>query len=426
MEDAERRLDVDSERRASGELTPPLVAWALIAAVPVIFALLTWAPSGERTAVQGLMRFLAIPVLAAELVVVALAAGSRPFQSVRTAPAWMKAALGLLVAIALANTALVTPSPVHAVIRTTMWLIHLAFALAVAGLLASSAPDVRRKLWRFVVLGLCAYVGILALFVLAIDDPAGFDWKYFGLGVVHVRQLGFYSLVGAAAALGLAGGQSGRAYWLSVIAASLMLGLSFWSGTRGSPVALIAALCLGAVLLPALRTLKLLAAVVLSSAGGLLLSLIYLPPVHFFGLVRMSQSMTGASVEEVGSGRLSMWREALAAVGERPIFGHGEAPMGLLIDNPEALNHPHNVVLQVMLQWGAAGALCFFALGAALCWRALRGIGPKGAEAAPAFLVAASLLVMALYEGSFYHPYPIMMIAVSMAFLLTSGPRGAR
>lgn len=406
-------------RAESASVHAPLIAWALVALAPVLFALLTWAPSGERTAVQGLMRFLAIPVLAVELVVVALAAGLRPLGYLGAAPAWMKAALAALVVIALANTALVAPSPVHASIRTAMWLIHLLFGLSVARLLAPSSPDLRRTLWRYVVIGLCAYVGILALFVMAIDDPAGFDWKYFGLGVVHVRQLGFYSLVGAAAALGLAAGQAGRSYWLSVLAASLMLGLSFWSGTRGSPVALLAALILGAILVPALRTVRLLGAAILSGAGGLLLSLIYLPPASFFGLVRISQSVSGGSVEELGSGRVAMWREALRAVGDRPLFGHGEAPMGLLIDNPYALNHPHNVILQVLLQWGAVGALCFFTLGAALCWRAWRRIGPAGSEAAPAFLVAASLLVMALYEGSFYHPYPVMMIAVSMAFLLT-------
>ena len=82
----------------------------------------------------------------------------------------------------------------------------------------------------------------VAIFVLAIPDPARFDWLQFGLAVTNIRQTGFYAAVGAAAALGLAAVETRRAHHAGwVAAATACFALSFWSGTRGSVVAVVAA-----------------------------------------------------------------------------------------------------------------------------------------------------------------------------------------
>ena len=39
-----------------------------------------------------------------------------------------------------------------------------------------------------------------------------------------------------------------------------------------------------------------------------------------------------------------------------------------------------------------------------------------GSAALPAYLTATSLLIYSLYEGTMYHPYPIAMLAVAVAW----------
>lgn len=421
---------------AEGALRQPLradrLAWILIALTPVVFGLATWDPESERSGFQSLMRFLALPVLTVELVVIGFALGSgfRPFRLLAAMPMWIRIALAALVAVAFGSAVFVALSPNYALIRTCIWTIHLLFGLGAAHLLVSSSPKSRLVLWRLVVAGMLLYLLLVTAFIVAIPDPETFEWVYFGLGVIHVRQLGFYSLVGAAAALGLAAAERGRSgYWLAVGAATLMLALSFWSGTRGSPIALLAALAVGGALLPGLRTVRTLGAALISFIGGAFVSFIHSVPNQFFGLVRISSSASGATVDEVGSGRVTMWLGTLRAVLERPLFGYGDSQFNRIV--PEALgiyNHPHNALLQILFQWGFVGGACFFAIALALCWRALRNAQASGTAHAPAFLVAASLLVMALYEGSLYHPYPIMMIALSFASMLAASkdPRGER
>lgn len=79
-------------------------------------------------------------------------------------------------------------------------------------------------------------------------------------------------------------------------------------------------------------------------------------------------------------------------------------------------------LVQVAFQWGLVGAICFFALGAALMWRAARRMKQGGAEIAPALLVLLGLLVFSLYDGSFYYPYPIVMMTTALVILLSARP----
>jgi len=396
--------------------------WLLIALVPAIFAVATWSPGGERTAVHGVTRFLALPVLAAELIVIAaaLASGFRPMSMIMDWPRWAQATLAILVAVAFGTALFVAPPGSPTLLRTCISVAHLLFGLAARHLMRAAPTGDR--FWWMMVAGLCAYAAILVAFVLSITSPNKFDWKYFGLGVVHVRQLGFYSVVGGAAAIGLAAASSTRNQWLlATAAASVMLAISFWSGTRGSLVAIAAAFALGMVVMPALRRLRALAAFASSFAFGAILSLVHLPPNKYFGLLRIAQATGGNSADEIGSGRVEMWAGTLRLALERPLFGHGESRFQFLV--PEALDtysHPHNVILQLLFQWGSVGLICFSLLAAAVGWIFLRASRTGGAYLAPAFLVVTSLLTMSLYEGTLFHPYPIMMIAIGIAYMLAA------
>jgi O-antigen ligase len=399
--------------------------WLLIALSPLIFAITSWNPFGAAGRLPDYVLSYSVPITFVELVAIvfAILAGFKPAATIREAPRWAQLALGIVIAIAVYTAAFAAPDRATALVRTYASAVHLLFGFSLYWLMQARWIGLRSLVWPSIVAGACLYLLAVVAYVIAVQDDPGFNWKRFGLGVSHIRQTGFYSVVGASAALGLAAMAQGRIrYWTAVAAAALMLSLSYWSGTRGSPFALLAAFGAALVMLPAMRSWRAIGALLVANLGGILLSLIYRPPNSFYGVERISQSAAAATgADEIATGRLTMWIGTVRVALERPLFGHGESQFRGIV--PEALgefNHPHNILMQVLLQWGIVGFVCFFSLAAFLGWRFVQAARKGGGDMMPAFLVAGGLVTMSLYEGTLYHPYPIMMLVVSIAFVLSS------
>jgi len=369
------------------------------------------------------MRFYGGPVLAIELfaVIYAFVSGFEPLRAIRTAPIWAQAALLVLIAVGFYTALVVAPERLLSLSRTVIWLLHLMFGMSVAYLAGISRVFLDRYFWSAVVAGLCGYALVLVLFVVMVPYPERFDWLHLRLAVGNVRQVGFYSAAGAAAALGLSFFQT-RWYTFvaTVAAASVLISLSFWSGTRGSIFAVWAAFAASVMLFPALRSARAIGTLVMITALGALLSVVHSVPNPHYGLARLAVSAGQQTAEGVSSGRLSMWIGTYNAILERPLLGYGESQFRAVIAESNGFNHPHNAVLQIAVQWGVVGAVCFLALSGLLAWRCYLALRTRYESLVPAFMVLASLLTMAMYEGTLYHIYPTMMIAMSLAVILGS------
>lgn len=400
-------------------------ACLLIAATPVIFALSTWNPSSEYSALLDWTSYLAIPVLAIEIAIIlyAMSRGVEPLRPLANASRRTRATLALLVAVAIGTALGVAPAREIAVIRTSSTLIHLLFGLCTAQLLAGKLESLRDWLWPSIVAGCVGYVVVLALFVSRIQDPSSFEWVGFGLGVTHIRQTGFYCTVGAGAAIGLAiAARDIRKFFLWTIAASAFFGLSFWSGTRSSLLAVPAALGACWLFLPPARSARSIFALGGSIAFGALLSLVHAAPSPVYGWGRLFGSVAKESVNDLSTGRLTIWSGTLRVFLERPLFGFGESQFRYVVpESLEVFNHPHNSLIQLLLQWGLVGAICVLALASEQLRTFVRLSRERQEESLPAALVLAGLLAFSLYEGSLYHPYPVMMISLALAFVLGRG-----
>jgi O-antigen ligase len=398
--------------------------WYLVAASPVLFGLITW-PGGVIPG-QNVMRHYSMPILAIEIAVIATAmlGGFAPSDKIGGAPRWVKAALGVLAAIAVYTALFVAPDKDAAILRTCSSAIHALFGLSLAHLFATKWQMLRSLVWPSVVVGTLGYLFLVIVFVMSIRDPISFEWKGFGLGVTNIRQVGFYSAVGACAALGLLiNSQSQRTYFVWLIAAACLLAVSFWSGTRSSLVAVAAAFVIGSFAFAALRTGKAICGLLLSFCIGLMISLIHNVPHPAFGVFRVYSSSGGEEMGDVTSGRTEIWLGTVRKALEHPLFGFGESQFRTVVpESGGGLNHPHNILPQVLLQWGIVGAACFFSLAAFLWLRFHRSAKRTGDQTIPAYLVATALLTYSLFEGSLYHPYPIAMLAVALAWVLAGHP----
>ena len=403
----------------------------LIASVPVLAALTTWDPAETGAMLTAVPRHFSLAAIAVELLVIlrAMATGFKLSRAIGESPPWMRACLATLVAVAFITAAWVAVDFVNAMVRTCTLAVHLIFGLGSMHLMRRWRPGLRELIWPAIIAGACAYMLLFPIYISAIPDPAAFDWRHFGLAVTNIRQIGPLATVGACAALGLAICEARRPrFALWVAAASLFFALSFWSGTRGSLAAIVAAFLFGLALLPALRSARAVVALVAAAMIGGALSLLHSPPDGHYGMARMSQSLARSGADAVSSGRSAIWTGTLRTIGERPLFGYGESQFRLMVAQGGGnFNHPHNVILQIALNWGIVGAFCFFLLAAAIWWKCFVRSRLDPVRLASAFLMVNALLIYSLWDGAFYYPYPIMMIALGVAYMLTNeGAAGTR
>jgi O-antigen ligase len=371
--------------------------------------------------VQAWFRLYGTAAVAIELAVFvySVLAGTEPLKALKSLPAWAKLALLVLIGVAFYTAICVAPDGLRAIQWSFFSLVHLLFGLAVAGLLRNDDSTGRLAIWKAVALGGVGYLLIMIVFVAVALPTGSLNWEFFGLGGTNIRQVGFYSVVGAGASLGLAAvGTKTAQRMLFATSATLMLALTFWSGTRGALLAIFAAFAVGTLLLPALRKVTAWLTFAGSMACGALLSLTAPLPSPLYGIVRLGASSSSSSAD-VSSGRWDLWTGAWTAILHRPLTGYGAGQFFLVVDGKAgAFNHPHNIILQVLFHWGLVGALCYFSLAALLGRRAIRAMKHPQTADAPAFLVAVGLLTMSLYEGSLFHSYPTMMIAFALACII--------
>jgi O-antigen ligase len=402
--------------------------WALIALAPPALALTTWDPAGAHNATQGWFRLYGVAAAVVEIGVIlySIVVGADPLRPVIRLPLWAKAALVVLIGVGFYTAVAVAPDELRGLSWTFLSILHLGFGLAVATLVRDADSPTRLAIWNVVLAGVGAYLIILTAFVAVAVGKPSMDWQYFGLGGTNIRQVAFYSVVGAGASLGLALAQSdARCRLVFVAAAVLMFALSFWSGTRGALLAILVAFPVGALLLTELRTVRAWLTLVATMGAGALLSLIGPVPNSLYGIVRLKASASGAA--DVSSGRFDMWAGTWNAILQRPLLGHGAGQYFVVVyDKLGGFNHPHDIVLQVLFHWGLVGAICYVSLATLLAWRVFTALRtPQPADAA-ALLVGMSLLTMSLYEGTLFHTYPTMMIAFALALIIAPRREPAR
>jgi len=397
--------------------------WLLIAFAPAFFGLLTWTNANPVDQLGQVIRLFGLPLYLLELgfMLVAVRAGWRPIEQVASQSSVVRALLAATVAIAFASAAL-APNAVGSLVWTYLSLLQLLFGFAAAWLTSRVPTPMRNRIWPAIAGGCLVYAGLAAAFALSPHEP-GFDWQYFGLAVANVRQVGFYMVVGTLAAVGCAmDARSTKAIMLTV-AAVLMMTLSFWTGSRGAAIAAIAAIIAGCIAFPHLRSIRNASIALVPIPAGALLSSPLPRPMVVFGVDRMISSLKASTPDAISGFRLRMWEEAWQAFLHRPWIGYGEAQFGIVAPQPQAAYlHPHNIILQLLVQWGSIGAGFVAALAIIAGIRIRSALRTHDGGVVPAFLVCVGLLVFSFYDGAMFHTYPVMMFAFALAFLVASAP----
>lgn len=345
---------------------------------PVLLLLVTW---GSRHQ-DWWIKTYALPVVAVELatVVVAFREGMRFRLTAVT--------VGLVALLLIAwVTAAIAPNPAAAVFRTGLWTVHLLFGFAAARLFR--AEDLTDGLLA----GFMGFVVVFAVFV--VKAPADFNWIYDLPGLGNIRRFSYY----AAAAIGLCLGTfaSGRRWTVAV--AAFAFALVFWSGSRGAAASAAVGLGVSLVLFPMVRKPRALGSFIVSAMLGAAIAKMIGSPKILLGVTRMT--------EAGDNGRIEGWRATINLIRLRPWFGYGEGQMEGLAKLP-FVTQPHNVVLQLLLAWGAIGFVLVLALLVVAARRMLR---QPEQHSLPLLCTAIILTAYAMIDGTLYHVHPVAIFA---------------
>ncbi len=233
----------------------------------------------------------------------------------------------------------------------------------------------------FLCYALSAGASLVAVYAAAAGGLLDIGWRLTGFGltshpVIGATLYGVALLVCAFVLLPQSRGWSQRLLWFGILA--LCVAFLLLSASRGPLLALAAAVVAGLTLADRRIAIALLCLVL--AAGGAAL---------FADLQPVQQILARGQ-----SGHFEIWQQTLAAIAERPWFGHGSLVEASFEAKHGASRSPHNLLLANQFYGGLPASLLLGALLALAAWRAF--LAARGGR--PIYLV---LLVFGLAAALF-------------------------
>ena len=379
----------------------------VVGLAPVIFALVTW-PSGNPTPFRLIALQTALPVAAAELFVIILAFREGILRYVRDnrLPRLAVAALATWIAVGVATSLFVSPIPAIAVRWTVLWIIHLLFGISVAYLCTRNMRP-----GDFVI---CYLFGFLLYSLIFLAYVIGnwsrpIDWVHYLPGAIHIRHVAIYAAAMTGLSLGaMAAVRSRFGLALAISLATIGFGLGLWTGARGMILSVIGATVLAAALVPAMRTLRVLGSAALGL--GIALAATAWLPVPNAQMMGVARQVAATTEREMTTGRLQIWSNVLDAIGRNPIFGYGPGQMPAVAPF-YSMGQPHNLVLQVLLDWGLVGFACVVVASFYYLRRAIPVVREEGELLAAPATAMLSLLLLSMLDAAMFHVLPLSIFA---------------
>lgn len=394
-----------------------------LALVPPIFAAATF----DLANAFNPLRQYSLPIVALEMFVIiaAIMSGFQPGSAFIRLSSTTKIAAVTLSFVAVLSTILAPVEPIRALLLFPMTVVHGIFALAIHDRFSGEWRSARMPLLWAGLIGMALFALVAMPISWLGHLNAEFDWRHFGAGVTHVRQVGYYglSLSGIAAGF-LIMNENQRHRTLLLVLLLLGFILTDFSGSR-SAFGAVAVCC--ALLGLAMRERFWAFSLVSGALFVLAIPIsIVLAPHRDYGAGTIIARTIGLQLETGGfaeytTGRWTIWVETFQRFLDRPWIGHGEGQARHGIDALYGgFNHPHNSLLQFLYQWGIIGTAAVLTLMAQALKHTRKALAFEPAIALPAIGVFWALAAMSIFDGSYYYPLPIMFSLLALALISTA------
>ena len=214
----------------------------------------------------------------------------------------------------------------------------------------------------------------------------------------------------------------------------LLWSFLFWLGGRGSVLSILCALIfVGCVFYFKKINGKSFYLVMLAAASvGILISewlAVFNWNGFFYNFNRTVDNI--GNVAQLSTGRLDIWKESWVVIKDNLLLGLGSQGFyympsrvmeGSVIQAHGTIIQPHNLILQFLIEWGLIGTVLFIIVLVKAFWSGFKlhvlggGLINKYALAAGAVIVTLS--ANGLTAGTYYHPKPLIYLAIAFAILI--------
>ncbi|WP_432473223.1 O-antigen ligase family protein [Amphritea sp. HPY] len=301
-------------------------------------------------------------------------------------------------------------------------LIHILFALCLSSYLSSLKYPASQALYSIPV-AVCI-IALVYFFSLRLFPPVtGFDFIENPPLATNVRHIGFICTVGATVSgfwiLNLS--LENRFSLIAILLTLINFSLLFWLGGRTTIGSALISLTLAGFFLKYLSKIK------LTNVLLLLLLIFSATWIATFTSVfpwnDATQGVNSLPTDNEGynrftSGRLDMWRLAINAALESPWLGLGPEGYRFIPDKQIGVQ-PHNLFVQLFVEWGFLGGAAFLLLlgyGLIKClmitWRCRYS---QDKSSLPALMVVIALTLHSLTDGTYYHAQPLFLLALGFS-----------
>ncbi len=203
----------------------------------------------------------------------------------------------------------------------------------------------------------------------------------------------------------------------------------FWSGGRGALLSLLASGIIISLLIKSGRIKFLLFLCASCVVGFLSFTTFFSDAKGSLGVHKIVRDYNVVhhkgiqSLNRISSNRIEIWQDTLSYINEKKWFGYG--PDGYVFLDPVPGDypgfHPHNVILQLMIEFGLVGCLCFFFfLGKIIITASMKLRNEKNlfwGQIAGLWLLIA-YFILGQVSSTFYYPLPLMFLSLSLAMAL--------
>ena len=390
----------------------------IVGFAPVLLALLTWGPNG-LTQAQENVRLDAAPVFAAELVVliVALREGLLSWLRANRPARPAITAIALWIVLAITTALMVAPDRIGSIRWTLHWIVHLLFGFSIAFLC-----------WRTLRIGdlIGAYLAgfivycLIFLIFLWVNWGRPIDWVHNLPGALHVRHVGIYAAAITGMSIGSLADAPNRNKWVCAFAvATIGFALGWWTGSRGMVISVVCATLIGAIFMPPMRQARVLGGATLSLA--IAIPAVAWLPVPDSKMMGVARAVAATTQHEMTTGRVQVWMNAIHAFARQPIFGYGAGQLSIVAPFYQTWN-AHNLILQVLVDWGVVGLGCVLVAAFFYFRRAVPALDAEGSRLAAPMMGALSLLLLSMIDAAMYDVFPVSIFAACAGMIASANP----
>ena len=313
---------------------------------------------------------------------------------------------------------------VPAIVRQAEWFSHILFSFSLY-ILLSKIRYFNFFLFALVISGFLLFLSSLCLIWFNMPNPLLVNWVVSVPGFRNIRHFGYYNVVAIIFAAGLLLSYRSLLKIFGIIVMIIGWIFIFWSGSRSAFVSLIVSACVVKIFLYK-KSYSFFKWFIIALFLGLILQQAIFPDLNgSLGVKRWIDKFDGGiintDINNISSGRMRIWKTTFIHIFEKPLLGFGPDGFIYLQPNPAPeLVHPHNLLLQLAIEWGVIGLVLFIIIGIYLIVISLKKINKESSDnmnfaRITGLWLLLDYVVFGLIDGTFYHPFSLLFLAIASA-----------